>query len=232
MCTEMIFFSLLVINHVYIYGIFLAEYMVTSKYDRIPATMFKSYFKTAWRVISRFKTYSILNISGLGLGIASCMIIFLVVKYELGYDSFHKKANRTYRVTLNAIDFNPSVSFGIGPAMKNYFPELEQVTRVCYKNDGVIRIKDARYREEAFMFADEYFPKIFDYTWLSGDANTALTDPNSIVLTESMAHKYFGNTNAIEQLINLDNDLNLKVTGIIKDVPGNTTLPFKSIEQL
>ncbi|MFT3826922.1 MAG: ABC transporter permease [Chitinophagaceae bacterium] len=194
--------------------------------------MLKSYFKTAWRVIARFKTYSILNISGLALGIASCLIVFLVVKYELGYDSFHKKSDRIYRVTLNAIDFNPSVSFVIGPKMRSYFPELEQITRIWYDAEGVVKINNARYREKAFLFADENFPKVFDYVWLSGNPATALAEPNAIVLTESIAHKYFGNTNAMGQVINLDNSMDLKVTGIIKDVPGNTTLPFKSLVSL
>ena len=95
--------------------------------------MFKNYFKTAWRAVSRYKTYSIINILGLALGIASCMIIFLVVRYELGYDGFNKKADRIYRVTLNAIDFNPSVSMAITPAMRSYFPELEQVSQVWHQ---------------------------------------------------------------------------------------------------
>ena len=102
--------------------------------------MLKNYLKTAWRAISRYKTYSIINILGLALGIASCMIIFLVVKYELGYDSFNKKADRIYRVTLNAIDFNPSVSMAIAPAMRTYFPELEQVSQVWHQSDGLVRI--------------------------------------------------------------------------------------------
>jgi len=188
--------------------------------------MLKNYFKTAWRAISRYKTYSIINISGLALGIAACMIIFLVVEYELGYDGFNKKADRIYRVTLNAIDFNPSVSMAIAPAMRTYFPELEQVLQVWHQSDGLVTIAKTRYSEKNYMFADEHFAKIFDYEWLSGDANTALSEPNAVVLTESIAKKYFGNKDPMGQIINLDNRFNLKVTGIIRDVPGNTTLPF------
>ncbi len=188
--------------------------------------MIKNYFKTAWRAVSRYKTYSIINILGLALGVASCMIIFLVVKYELGYDSFNKKADRIYRVTLNAIDFNPSVSMAITPAMRTYFPELEQVSQVWHQSDGLVRIDKTRYSEKGYMFADEHFAKIFDYEWLSGDANTALSEPNTVVLTQNMAKKYFGSKDPMGQTINLDNQYNLKVTGVIKDVPGNTTLPF------
>ena len=188
--------------------------------------MLKNYFKTAWRSVSRYKMYSSLNILGLALGIASCIVIFLVVKYELGYDGFNKKADRIYRVTLNAIDFNPSVSMAIAPAMRTSFPELEQVSQVWHQSDGLVTIGTTRYPEKNYAYADAQFPKIFDYEWLSGDANTALADPNSVVLTQTIAKKYFGDKNAMGQIIKLDNQYTLKVTGVIKDVPGNTTFPF------
>jgi putative ABC transport system permease protein len=188
--------------------------------------MLKNYFKTAWRSITRYKLYSSLNILGLALGIASCIIIFLVVKYELGYDGFNKKADRIYRVTLNAIDFNPSVSMAVAPALRTSFPELEQVSQVWHQSDGLITIGQTRYPEKNYAYADAQFPKIFDYEWLSGNAGTALADPNSVVLTQTLAKKYFGDNNAMGQIINLDNHANLKVTGIIKDVPGNTSFPF------
>src|ERR1700712_4714274 len=141
--------------------------------------MLKNYFKTAWRSIGRNKMYSTLNILGLALGIASCIVIFLVVKYELGYDGFHKKKDRIYRVTLNAIDFNPSVSVAIAPAMRISFPEIEQVSQVWHQNSGLITIGETRFAEKNYAYADEHFSKIFDYEWLSGDANTALNEPNA-----------------------------------------------------
>ena len=170
--------------------------------------------------------YSSLNILGLALGIASCIIIFLVVKYELGYDGFHKKKDRIYRVTLNAIDFNPSVSMAITPALRTYFPEIQEVSQVWHQGGGIVKIGQTRYRENNYAYADEHFARIFDYEWLSGNANTALTEPNTAVLTQSAAKKYFGNANAMGQIINLDSGFNLKVTGVIKDVPGNTSFPF------
>ena len=194
--------------------------------------MFKNYFKMAWRTVTRNKVYSAINITGLALGIASCLVIFLVVTYELGYDNFHKKADRIYRVTLNAVDFNPSVSMAVAPVMRTYFPELEQVSQVWYQSEGMVTIDNKRYSEKGFMFADNQFAKIFDYEWVSGNPNTALSEPNSIVLTESLAKKYFSQNGqkqtkeVIGQLINLNNHYNLKVTGIIKDLPGNTNLPF------
>ena len=188
--------------------------------------MIKTYFKTAWRNLSKHKAYSLINILGLTLGIASCLVIFLVVKYELNYDRFHSKANRTYRVTLNAIDFNPSVSFAVAPAMRTDFPELEAVSQTWFQNSAQIKVGDTRYDDKKLLFADQYFTSVFDYTWIEGNSKTALSEPNSIVLTESYARKYFGNREAMGQLITLDNRFNLKVTGVIKDLPGNTHLPF------
>jgi len=188
--------------------------------------MIKTYFKTAWRNLSKHKAYSLINILGLTLGIASCLVIFLVVKYELNYDRFHSKANRTYRVTLNAIDFNPSVSFAVAPAMRTDFPELEAVSQTWFQNSAQIKVGDTRYDDKKLLFADQFFTSVFDYTWIQGNPKTALAEPNSIVLTESYARKYFGNRDALGQLITLDNRFNLKVTGVIKDLPGNTHLPF------
>lgn len=188
--------------------------------------MIKNYFKTAWRFFSKHKAYSIINVLGLTLGIASCIIIFLVVKYELGYDKFNSKANHIYRVTLNAIDFNPSVSMAVVPAMRTDFPELEEVSQSWYHESGMITIGQIKYEEKGVLFADKYFPSVFDYHWLEGDYKTALAEPNAIVITESIAHKYFGNKEATGQRINLDNRYDLKVTGVIKDLSGNTHLPF------
>src|SRR5882724_8544310 len=188
--------------------------------------MFKNYLKTAWRAIIAHRVYTIINLLGLTLGIASCLIIFLVVRYELGYDGFHKKADRTYRITLHAIDYNPNVSLAIVPRLRNDFPELEQVSQALYTRSGLIRIGANRYNEKGYLFADEHFPMIFDYHWLAGDPRSALTEPNSIVLTQSIARKYFGDANPLGQIINLENQYNLKVTGLIADVPGNTNLPF------
>jgi hypothetical protein len=112
-----------------------------------------------------------------------------VVKYEFGYDRFNSKADRIYRVTLNAIDFNPNVSMAVVPAMRNDFPELEEVSQAWYHEMGLVKIGNKKFQEKAILFADKYFPSVFDYSWIEGDPATALADPNSIVLTESYVHK-------------------------------------------
>lgn len=188
--------------------------------------MLQSYFIIALRSLRRNLSYALLNVFGLALGMAACLIIFLIVRNELGYDNFHQKADRTYRVTLNALDFNSNVSMAVVPAMRTDFPELEQATQIFYQSGGMVKIGKNRYSEKAYAFADQHFTSVFDYQWLAGNPKTALSEPNSVVLTESIARKYFGEKEALGQVINLSNQFDLKVTGLIKDVPANTHLPF------
>jgi len=188
--------------------------------------MIRNYFKIGFRALIRNKSYAFINVAGLALGLAACIVIFLVVQNELGYDRFHKKANRTYRVTVHGKDYNPSVSFAIAPAFRNDFPEAEQVSQYYYQQRGLLKVGEERYSEESYAFADEHFTQIFDFDWLSGNPETALKEPNTIVLTESIARKYFGKENAIGKMIKLDNASELSVTGVIKDLPSNTHLTF------
>lgn len=189
--------------------------------------MFTNYFKTAFRSIRRNVSYTFLNVFGLTLGVAACLVIFLVVRNELGFDNFNSKANRTYRITLNALDFNSNVSVGVVPAVRASFPELERVTQVFWQNDVLVKIGNQKYNEKNVAFTDEDFLHVFDYTWLQGDYTKALTEPNTIVLAESIAKKYFGSTNVMGEVVTLNKEDKYRVTGIIKDVPPNTHLPFQ-----
>src|ERR1700744_780830 len=172
--------------------------------------MIRSYFILAFRNIKRNLSYAFLNVFGLTLGIAACPVIFLIVRNELNYDNY-AKADRIYRVTLNAIDFNSNVSLAIAPAMRVDFPELEQVTQVMYNKEVTIKIDNNRFLEKDFAFTDEHFAKIFDLGWISGDPKTALSEPNSIVLTEDLANKYFKGKDPMGQVINIENQINAKV---------------------
>ncbi len=194
--------------------------------------MIKNYFISALRSMRRNLSFTFLNVFGLSLSILSCLIIFLIVRYELGYDSFSKKADRTYRITLNALDFNANISMAVVPALRNDFPQLENITQIFYQRDGQVQIGQNRFIEKNFAFVDSQFTKIFDYKWISGDPTTALYEPNSVVLTETTAHKYFGDKQAMGEIINLGNEFTVKVTGIIKDPPANTSLPFKFLVSL
>ncbi|MBO9731258.1 MAG: ABC transporter permease [Chitinophaga sp.] len=188
--------------------------------------MFISYLKTAYSILRRNISYTVLNVAGLTLSIAACLIIFLIVRNELGYDQFYKKADRTYRVTLHELDYNPSVSLAVAPALRNDFPELEQVAQYWYQETGLVKTGNTRFNEKGFAFADAAFLQIFDQTWLAGDPRTALSDPDEVVLTAGIATKYFGNKDPIGQIIQLNNENNLKVTGVVKDPPANSSQPF------
>lgn len=187
--------------------------------------MFRSYFLIALRNLKRNWSYTFLNVFGLTLGIASCLILFLVVKNELSYDDY-TKADRIYRVTWNAIDFNSNISLAVAPKMRADFPELK-VAQVMYNQEGIMKINHQRFKEKDFVIADENLPQIFDFQWISGDPKTALKEPNSIVLTQSIAKKYFGNTDPMGQVFNVENQYDVKVTGVIKDLPSNRSVPIQ-----
>ncbi len=194
--------------------------------------MFKNYFTSAFRSMRRNLSFTFLNIAGLSLSVASCLAIFLIVKNELGYDSFSKKADRTYRVTLNALDYNSNISMAIVPKLRNDFPELENITQVFFENESVVKVGQNKYEQKNIALADSQFVKVFDFQWISGNPETALSEPNSAVLTETIAHKYFGNKPAMGQTFSIANEYTVKVTGVIKDPPANTSLPFQFLVSL
>jgi putative ABC transport system permease protein len=196
--------------------------------------MLRNYFITAIRHIRRSLGLSLLNILGLSLGILSCLAIYLVIRYELGYDAFHSKADRIYRVSYHREEYGGSVSFGVAPALRTDFPELESVSQVWQLDQGLVKTEGKLFEEKTYGFADENFPKIFELSWIAGNPLSALSEPNSVVLTESLANKYFGSRDPMGKVIsvskpNYHNRYELKVTGLIKDPPGNTHLPLKLI---
>jgi ABC-type antimicrobial peptide transport system permease subunit len=187
--------------------------------------MIQNYFKIAFRSLLHNKSYAFINVTGLALGLAACIVIFLIVRNELGYDSYHEKAERTYRVTVHGLDYNPSVSFAIAPVFKNDFPEAT-VSQYYYQQSGLIKAGEQRYNKEAYAFADNQFSQIFDFEWLAGNPALALKEPNTVVLTETAARKFFGDDAALGKTIKLDNEYDLRVTGVIADLPSNTHLTF------
>lgn len=188
--------------------------------------MLRSYFVIAIRNLKRNLNYTILNMVGLTLSIASCLIIFLITKNELTYDTYHTKADRTYRVTMHALDYNPSVSLAVGPAMRSYFPELEQVAEILPERGGLVKVGNTRYKQDQYAYVNNAFTQTFDYKWLSGNPHTALAEPNTIVLTASVAKKFFGKQDPMGQTIELENNYPLKVSGVIEDLPSNTNTTF------
>jgi putative ABC transport system permease protein len=191
--------------------------------------MVKNYFKIAFRNLWKNKVFSFINIMGLTVGMTACFLIFLYVKFELSYDSFHTKANRIYRVvsdikTPTEVLHASGPAWAVAPNAKDEFPEIESFVRIT--NDNVLIKKgDIKFEEDNAIWADSAFFKVFDFKLLKGNPNTALKEPFSVVFSETAAKKYFGNTDPMGQTLLITGDkLPAKVTGIMKDIPDNSQI--------
>ncbi|HEY4198728.1 MAG TPA: ABC transporter permease, partial [Mucilaginibacter sp.] len=200
--------------------------------------MFKNYLKTAWRNLARNKSYAAINITGLAIGIAACLLIFLVVQFETSFDNFHTKRNSIYRVLTaskgpNGIDLGSGVPFPTSEGLRIDYPQLKGVAAIM-RYGGQYSISDAgnkqvkKFKEDDAYYCEPQFFDIFDFDWLAGDKKTALSEPKTAVLTQEEAEKFFGDWhNAIGKVIRYNNQTDLKVTGILKNFPANTDFPVK-----
>ncbi len=200
--------------------------------------MIKNYFKTAWRNLMKNKVFSFINILGLTIGITVCMMIFLFIMNEVSVDRFHKNGEHIYRVMRGFENEGKqgSVSYLSGmhaPALLNDFKgEIIKAVRVNSANN-LVTIGSKSFHENKVYDVDSDFFSLFSFPLLKGNAETILQNPNSVVLSESTAKKYFGSIdNAIGKVIELDKTLPLKVTGIAKDVPSNSHLYFDLVVPL
>jgi hypothetical protein len=205
--------------------------------------MFRNFFKTAFRSLRRNKSYSVINILGLGVGIAICLMIFLIIQFETSFDNFHSKKDRIHRVLTEFKDpsgtnYSSGVPFPFPATLRQDFPQLEKVAAIYGDENTLLSVMDdndekaiKKFKEEqGVFFTDPSFFEIFDFEWLYGNPATALGDPLSIVLTKEIAEKYFGSwKNAIGKTIKRNNKKLLKVTGILATIPGNTDFQFKAI---
>lgn len=189
--------------------------------------MLKNYFKIALRNIIRHKIYSSLNIAGLAIGMACCILILLWVQNELSYDRFHANAGQLYRLTANAGDFKAAVSpAGMGEGLQSQLPEIKAVVRLSKPMPGLFEAGPGRkFEEKNVFFADSNFLQEFSFPLLQGNAAIALQRPDGILITETLARKYFGNEDAMGKMIRVDNRDQFIVTGILADV-SNSHLQF------
>jgi len=196
--------------------------------------MIKNYFKIAFRNFLRNKTFSGINIFGLAIGIATCLIIMLFVNNELGYDRYNKKANRMVRVyfegnvqgeKMKEVSVMPPVA----QTLKADFPEVEEATRIRDYGTPKLVYGNRTFKEDAFAFVDSNFFQVFTLPLIEGNAKTALLEPNSIVITKALAHKYFGNEDPMGKVIAFKDGKNAacKVTGLIDKVPVNSHFHFE-----
>ncbi|MEQ9403366.1 MAG: ABC transporter permease [Cyclobacteriaceae bacterium] len=198
--------------------------------------MLKNYFKITLRTISKNKVYSALNIMGLAVGISAFIFILQYVSYENSYDKFHSNHEDLYRVRYKVYhgeDLNIDCAAAVprvGPFMKEKMPEVVDYAR-AFPMSGVMAKDNNKFRENRIQVADPSFLKIFDFPLLHGDVENVLNKPNQVVLSESMARKYFGRTDVVGEEITCHSWLgsNLEITGVAMDVPNNSHIKFDFI---
>lgn len=201
--------------------------------------MFRNYLKTAFRNLGKNKLYSGINIIGLTVGLAACLLIGVFISHELSYDKFNKNADKIVRVTMeysNAGTVNTTATTGtkVGPQFKRTFPAVEEYTRT-FISHGIIKYGEKTFDEQRILFADQPLFKIFSFNLVEGNAATALDAPDKIVLTKAMAEKYFGNDpdnyrDAINKTITAFGK-NLTVSAICEDVPQSSQIKFDFVTQ-
>ncbi len=208
--------------------------------------MFKNYLKTAVRNLSHNKSYAVINITGLAVGIAACLLVFLLIQYETSFDNFHKNKERIYRVvsatkTMNGIEYSKGSAYPVADALRTDYPQLEHVARTYEQDNQQITLLNdkantpqKKFKENVFFAEPEFFD-IFNFPFLAGDSKTALSEINTAVITRETAEKYFGDWHtAIGKFIKYDNDKHkvCKITGVLKNIPANTDFPLQVVLSL
>jgi putative ABC transport system permease protein len=179
--------------------------------------------------LRRYKAYSLINIIGLAIGMAACLLLFLWVQNELSYDRYHQKTGRIYRVisqweSEGQLERFAGTSAPLGPALVNEFPDIEKAVRFG-TNGFLISYENKRFFENVF-FADPELFDVFTFPLIKGDPEAVLKEPHSIIISEEMKEKYFGEEDPIGKIINLDEFGDFKITGVLKNIPPNSHFRF------
>ncbi len=199
--------------------------------------MIKNYFKIAWRNLIRNKAFSIINIIGLAIGMAGAILIFEWIQNELSFDQFHKNKDTLYKVWNRNTPKGQQVgawdvtSGAIAPELKRAFPEVKSVARVTWPTPRLFSFADKSIKATG-LDVDKPFLTMFSFPLLQGSALQALDDVNSVVFTQTLAIKIFGNQNPVGKIVKLDNKTAYKVTGVLKDLPNNTQFDFEYLTSL
>lgn len=198
----------------------------------ICSDMFWNQLKVAWRNVIRQKGYSFINIFGLAAGLACCILILLWVQDELSYDQFHSNADDLYRVVTEFHKTEPVTHYWpvcapLAPALKEEYPEIVKAARFRRLGRGqLVKYSDKKYSESRICLTDPDFLAMFTFPFLKGDPQRALSDPNSIVLVDSVSTKYFGSENPIGKVLTINNDFDFIIAGVLEDIPENSTIQF------
>ena len=207
-------------------GLFVA---LPGKPGGLSPALFLSSVKMAFRKMRRQKWYSLISITGLAVGITCSFLIFLWVRHEFSYDRFHNNADNIYRVIMedhlsDGVSVHPWLPFPLGPALQNEFPEISAASR--WRPDNmVVRYQEKAYTETDFLTVDPSFFKIFSFPFLQGNSAAALADPNSIVIRDTLAKKYFDGEDPIGKILNLSGRADLAVSGVVH-IPDESGFQF------
>lgn len=199
--------------------------------------MIKNYFTITIRNIKRNLSYSAINVFGLALGITCSMVLFLMITFYSSYDNYHENKDRIYRVVGSSdnngrADFTPGVPVPLVASVRGEFTGIEQVLFISGGYNGIFTIEENSAKKsfeqaEGFAYTDSTFFTFFKRELITGDYKTALQQPNQILLSQSTARKFFGDKNPMGELVRFDNNIDLKVTGVMEDHPDNTNFPFE-----
>ena len=190
--------------------------------------MFTNYLKIALRTILRQKFYTIINILGLAIGLAVCLLILLFVKDELSYDRYHSNADRIYRVLSewkqgeDRSVKTPIAEYRLAPALETDFPEFEEVVRLRRVAGRLVSYEEIEFEEDEVYFADKGLLNIFDFELLSGNKESILEEPFTMLLSEAIARKYFGDADPLGQSLRFDDQYDVTVAGLFRDIPDNS----------
>jgi putative ABC transport system permease protein len=197
--------------------------------------MFKNYFLVAWRGLRRNRLLTLTNIVGLALGMVCSLLTLLYIRHQVSFDRFHEKGGRIFRLReSDPRNTNNPVHSGtpapLGPALQAECPDIESYIRVD-DNQFLVSYGDKRFWEYPVLLAEENFFKVFSFPLVLGNPDEVLKNPGSIVITEDVAKKYFGNEDPLGKILilGLDPRFDFKVTGVAKDVPANSELPFRLV---
>jgi putative ABC transport system permease protein len=193
--------------------------------------MFKNYLKIAWRNIVHQKMHSLINIFGLTIGIACCIVIMLWVQNEINFDRFHKDYGQIFRIynnlTINGrTQSSPRSSMPLGTSLKERFPEVEEMTRLQKFPLSMVKYAEKEFREENIYFAEKSFFDIFSFSLRQGNPATVLDTANTVVISEKISRKYFGTSDPLGKILKFGDGRSFSITGVVSEAPANSHLSF------
>jgi len=185
--------------------------------------MFKSQLRAAFRSILNQKYYSLINILGLAVGLAAFTLIALFVRHELSFDRYNEDANSIYRIVRDEYTCSPPP---MAPTLKAGIPEVQFASRFIVSNNILIGVGEDYFTEDEYFWTDNEFFKIFSFEFIQGDIETILNNPTDILISESIARKYFGNNDPMGEALTISRNLEYSVAGVFKDLPANSHFHF------